>query len=317
MNDPWRQAWCDYYKLLGIRSGFNARELRRAYRKAAAREHPDSHAETEKAEATQRFLLVQEAYHVLSDATLAAEYQEDYLKVWNLSGIFGRSLLCHIPNCGRTGMGVCAKCGGFACGFHLDASVEAKSHFRVRGPVCHICLPHCEACGCAVLTLSHEYLELVRRLPQHWGLLCEACLEEAHAFTCDGCRAVGFAYRDLSKCPYCKKEYLCRACLKEHTRRSCPERKKTEALRRRAKVLSGLLYASAAAIDIALPSVGFYSGMALLNRFVQVDLLWFLAAMAVALPAAGILFLLGVGLSCTVLEPVHRLINNIYIKASP
>jgi hypothetical protein len=317
MNYPWRQAWCDYYKLLGIRSGFNTRELRRAYRKAAAREHPDSHAAAEKADATQRFLLVQEAYHVLSDTTLAAEYQEDYLKVWNLSGIFGRSLWCHIPNCGRTGMGVCAKCGRFACGFHLDASVEAKWQLRVSGLICLLCLPHCEACGCAVLTRSHEYLELVRRLPWHRGLLCEACLEEAHAFACDGCSAVGLAFRDLSKCPYCRKDYLCRACLEEHKRKSCPVRKKTEALRMRAKVLSGLLYASAAAIDIALPSVGFYSGMALLNRFVQLDLLGFLAAMAVALPAAGILFLLGVGLSCTVLEPVHRLISDIYIKACP
>ena len=51
----------DYYEILGIKARADQAEIKRAYRRAAAQAHPDGGGSTD------QFVLVQEAYDVLSD----------------------------------------------------------------------------------------------------------------------------------------------------------------------------------------------------------------------------------------------------------
>jgi curved DNA-binding protein CbpA len=62
----------DYYGLLGVRRGFSAAELDRAYRRAARATHPDVHPHD--ASAAERFRAVAVAYETLSDPGLRAAY---------------------------------------------------------------------------------------------------------------------------------------------------------------------------------------------------------------------------------------------------
>ena len=57
----------DYYKLLGVKKNAKEKELKKAYRKAALKYHPDKAKPEEKAKAEKRFALVARAYEVLSD----------------------------------------------------------------------------------------------------------------------------------------------------------------------------------------------------------------------------------------------------------
>jgi len=67
----------DYYGLLGLASDATEEEIRKAYRKAALKHHPDRHTnstEEEKMEAEKEFKNVAEAYEVLSDKEKKARY---------------------------------------------------------------------------------------------------------------------------------------------------------------------------------------------------------------------------------------------------
>ncbi|XP_069720039.1 dnaJ homolog subfamily C member 9 [Phaenicophaeus curvirostris] len=66
----------DLYEVLGTRRGAAPAELRRAYRRAALREHPDRAPPRPREEATRRFQLLSQAYAVLSDAEQRAVYDE-------------------------------------------------------------------------------------------------------------------------------------------------------------------------------------------------------------------------------------------------
>ncbi|HJK91640.1 MAG TPA: molecular chaperone DnaJ [Polyangiaceae bacterium LLY-WYZ-15_(1-7)] len=55
----------DYYEVLGVERGVDTSELKRAYRKLAAKHHPDRNPDDPSAE--ERFKEVSEAYQVLSD----------------------------------------------------------------------------------------------------------------------------------------------------------------------------------------------------------------------------------------------------------
>ena len=64
----------DYYEILGVPFDSSEQRIRSAYLKAALRNHPDKHGDTE--EAKRRFQEIGEAYHVLSDSERRAEYDE-------------------------------------------------------------------------------------------------------------------------------------------------------------------------------------------------------------------------------------------------
>jgi len=70
------QDWFDkdFYAVLGVSKDVSDADLKKTYRKLARQHHPDSNAGDAKAEA--RFKEVSEAYSVLSDADLRAEYDQ-------------------------------------------------------------------------------------------------------------------------------------------------------------------------------------------------------------------------------------------------
>lgn len=64
----------DFYAVLGVSKDVSDADLKKTYRKLARQYHPDSNAGDAKAEA--RFKEISEAYSVLSDAELRAEYDQ-------------------------------------------------------------------------------------------------------------------------------------------------------------------------------------------------------------------------------------------------
>ena len=64
----------DYYEVLGVEKGADADTIKRAYRKAAMKYHPDRNPGDKDAEA--KFKEVGEAYEVLSDADKRARYDQ-------------------------------------------------------------------------------------------------------------------------------------------------------------------------------------------------------------------------------------------------
>ena len=67
----------DYYKILNVNKTFSEDELKKAYKKACLKYHPDRLAgksDKEKAEAEEKFKDVQEAYECLSDPDKKAHY---------------------------------------------------------------------------------------------------------------------------------------------------------------------------------------------------------------------------------------------------
>ena len=62
----------DYYELLGVSRGVDAEDLKKAYRKAALRYHPDRNPGDKAAE--EKFKDLSEAYQILSDSEKRAQY---------------------------------------------------------------------------------------------------------------------------------------------------------------------------------------------------------------------------------------------------
>jgi Ca-activated chloride channel family protein len=67
----------DFYAILGVPRNATEEDIRRAYREAALRLHPDKN---EGPGATELFLQVNHAYELLSDPTLRAEYDQELLE---------------------------------------------------------------------------------------------------------------------------------------------------------------------------------------------------------------------------------------------
>lgn len=85
----------DYYKILGIPSGANEDEIKKAYRKMALKYHPDKNKEPN---AEEKFKEIAEAYDVLSDPkkrSLYDQYGEEGKKVvpWPKPGPLGEPAL--------------------------------------------------------------------------------------------------------------------------------------------------------------------------------------------------------------------------------
>lgn len=69
----------DYYEVLGISKGASDDEIKKAYRKAAMKYHPDKFSnasDKEKKDAEDKFKEVNEAYQVLSDSQKKAQYDQ-------------------------------------------------------------------------------------------------------------------------------------------------------------------------------------------------------------------------------------------------
>ncbi|MCJ8342415.1 MAG: molecular chaperone DnaJ [Cetobacterium sp.] len=69
----------DYYEILGVSKDASESEIKKAYRKAAMKYHPDKFSnasDKEKEEAEAKFKEVNEAYQVLSDANKKAQYDQ-------------------------------------------------------------------------------------------------------------------------------------------------------------------------------------------------------------------------------------------------
>ncbi|CAM6101211.1 unnamed protein product [Calypogeia fissa] len=62
------------YELLGISRQVGISEIKSAYREKARRYHPDANPPSKRDECTKKFLQVQEAYEVLADPDLRADY---------------------------------------------------------------------------------------------------------------------------------------------------------------------------------------------------------------------------------------------------
>lgn len=79
MNHP-----CNYYKLLGVSPSANNAELRKAFRQLSKRLHPDT-TSLPSEEAIRQFQNVCEAYDLLSDPVLRANYDLSIEKVNKLT----------------------------------------------------------------------------------------------------------------------------------------------------------------------------------------------------------------------------------------
>src|SRR6478736_867194 len=64
----------DYYQVLGVPASATQDEIKKAYRKLAAKHHPDKNPGDKKAD--ERFKEISEAHNVLGDATKRKQYDE-------------------------------------------------------------------------------------------------------------------------------------------------------------------------------------------------------------------------------------------------
>src|SRR3954470_23483659 len=90
----------DYYNVIGVPASATQEELKKAYRKLAAKHHPDKNPSDPKA--AERFKEISEAYQVLGDAERRKQYDE--MRRLGAFGGFGGSR----PGGGRGGTGASA-----------------------------------------------------------------------------------------------------------------------------------------------------------------------------------------------------------------
>lgn len=66
----------DYYKILGVNKNASEGDIKKAFKTAARKYHPDMHPEADKAAMTEKFKDVNEAYEVLSDKQKRTVYDQ-------------------------------------------------------------------------------------------------------------------------------------------------------------------------------------------------------------------------------------------------
>ena len=107
----------DYYEVLGVERGADESAIKKAYRKAAIKYHPDKNPDNPEAE--EKFKEAKEAYEVLSDAQKRAAYDQ-----------FGHAGVD--PNMGGAG-----GFGGGSCGGQTNRCKSLRSCGRVQQPPGH------------------------------------------------------------------------------------------------------------------------------------------------------------------------------------
>ena len=78
----------DYYKILGVSKNATEKEIKKAYRKLARENHPDTNPNDPKAE--EKFKEINEAYEVLSDPEKRKKYDQFGAQWKNFTGAGGR-----------------------------------------------------------------------------------------------------------------------------------------------------------------------------------------------------------------------------------
>ena len=74
-----------YYEILGLGYSATDEDLRKAYRKLAAKYHPDKQRDPEKAEeAAEKFKRANRAYKVLSDPAKRQAYNDVITMLWEI-----------------------------------------------------------------------------------------------------------------------------------------------------------------------------------------------------------------------------------------
>jgi curved DNA-binding protein len=68
--------YIDYYEVLGVPKTASEKDIKQAYRKLARKHHPDLHQGDAKAQAEEKFKLINEAYEVLGDNDKRAKYDQ-------------------------------------------------------------------------------------------------------------------------------------------------------------------------------------------------------------------------------------------------
>src|ERR1051325_7426312 len=87
----------DYYQVIGVPASATQDEIKKAYRKLAAKHHPDKNPNDPKA--AERFKEISEAYQVLGDAEKRKQY--DQMRQLGAFGGFGAG--ARRPSGGPTG----------------------------------------------------------------------------------------------------------------------------------------------------------------------------------------------------------------------
>ncbi|MBO4707833.1 MAG: DnaJ domain-containing protein [Elusimicrobiaceae bacterium] len=95
----------DYYKILGVSKNASEAEIKKAFKTAARKYHPDLQPDSKKAEMTEKFKDVNEAYEVLSDKKKrdiydqvgSADYQ-NYARGGGTGGAYGGTRTQRGPN---------------------------------------------------------------------------------------------------------------------------------------------------------------------------------------------------------------------------
>ncbi|GGG82310.1 molecular chaperone DnaJ [Corynebacterium pelargi] len=205
----------DYYADLGVSSSASEQDIKKAYRKLARENHPDSHPGDQAAE--ERFKQVAEAYDVVGDPEKRKEYDE-FKKAFASGGFrgFGK----------KAGSGYA---GGFQEGFDLgdifgqrggfaqeDGLGDIFGSFFNRGGAAR--KPNRSARGSDVQTeITLDFREAAKGTAMPIQLTAEAPCETCHGSgsksgnvtTCSHCGGSGFvseqkgAFGMSAPCPYC------------------------------------------------------------------------------------------------------------------
>lgn len=199
----------DYYEILGVAKGAAPDDIKRAYRKAAAANHPDRNPGNN--EATERFKLAAEAFDVLGDEQKRALYdrygheafarsggrQPGFNDVNDVFSAFGDLFEGFFGNTGSRGGGRRASRGeSLRCGIELDLREAAFGVTRTveieRDELCSTCDGSGAKPGSSAERCS--YCSGHGQVVQAQGFFRVQT-------TCPACRGAGEVIRD--KCPKC------------------------------------------------------------------------------------------------------------------